>query len=31
MDLVKPGEDKSPLPPFKKGGFKTQPALFPLC
>ncbi len=22
VDLVKPGEDKSFLPPFKKGGFK---------
>ncbi len=30
VDLVKPGEDKSPLPPFKKGGFKNQQAQVPL-
>jgi hypothetical protein len=30
VDLATPGNDKSPLPPFKKGGFKHQPALVPL-
>jgi hypothetical protein len=24
--MAEPGEDKSPLPPFKKGGFKNQQA-----
>jgi hypothetical protein len=29
-DLDTPREDKSPLPPFKKGGFKNQQAQVPL-